>query len=143
MTAGTDALGQALAAEYAAIYGYDIIGPHLDKAGQDAAHQAETAHRARRDTLLLRLAAASASPPAADPAYALPFPITDRASALKLAVQLEDGAAGAWHAALSPTTGADRSLALAALVDCAVRATRWRRTAGITPATVVYPGVAS
>jgi Domain of unknown function (DUF4439) len=140
MSASSDALGQALAAEYAAVYGYGIVGAHLDSAAQDAGRQAENAHRSRRDTLLLRLTAASAAPPAASAAYALPFPVTDRGSALKLAVELEDGTARAWHGALAATTGDDRSLAVNALVDCAVRATRWRRTAGITPTTLTFPG---
>ncbi|MEV5446989.1 DUF4439 domain-containing protein [Streptomyces sp. NPDC052644] len=42
--------------------------------------------------------------------------------------------------ALPVTTGADRTRALNALTDCAVRATRWRRSAGITPLTVPFPG---
>ncbi len=133
-------LGQALAAEYAAIFGYGVIGAHLDRTGQDAARQAETAHRNRRDTLLLKLTAASASPPVAAAAYALPFPVTDRASALKLAYQLEDGSAKAWYGAISSTTGEDRALAANALIDCAVRATRWRRTAGVSPAILTFPG---
>jgi ferritin-like protein len=139
-TDSSDALSAALAAEHAAIFGYGAVGGHLDRAGQDAARQAETAHRNRRDALVVRIAAASASPPAAAPAYALPFPVTDRTSALKLAVALEEGAAQAWRQALPATSGNDRRLALDALMDCAVQATRWRRSAGILPPTVPFPG---
>jgi hypothetical protein len=138
--AGTDSLGRALLAEYAAIYGYGVAGAHLDKANLDAAHQAESAHRSRRDTLLVRLARQNATPPAAPAAYALPFPVTDRTSALKLAVELEDGTARSWHDVLGATTGDDRSLALSSLTDCAVRATRWRRAASMSPLTLAFPG---
>jgi ferritin-like protein len=133
-------LADALSAEYAAIYGYGIVGAHLTGANQDAARQAEAAHRSRRDALLVRMAAASATPPAADPAYTLPYAVTDRDTALKLAVDLEDGAARAWYGAIGATSGDDRSLAANALIDCSVRATRWRKLAGTTPATLTFPG---
>src|SRR5262245_26631957 len=135
-----DELDGALAAEYAAIFGYGVVGAHLTGPEQDTARQAEAAHRTRRDQLLLALTAASASPPISDPAYALPFPVTNRASALKLAADLEDGAARAWHAAIGATTGSDRSLAANALIDCAVRATHWRIRSGTKPATMTFPG---
>ncbi len=140
MSASTDALGTALAAEHAAIFGYGVVGAHLDKAGQDLARSAEAAHRARRDAVETRMVAATATPPTSAPAYALPFPVIDRASAIRLAVTLEDGCAHAWHAALAATSGADRKIAVNALVDCAVWATRWRRTGGVSPATVTFPG---
>jgi len=140
MTASSDALSAALAAEHAAIFGYGAVGARLDKAGQEAARQAEAAHRSRRDALVVRIAAASASPPASAPAYGLPFPVTDRASALRLAITLEEGAARAWRQALPATSGDDRRLAVEALMDCAVRATRWRRLAGVLPSTVPFPG---
>jgi hypothetical protein len=41
---------------------------------------------------------------------------------------------------LPVTTGSDRSTALNALVDAAVRATRWRRLGEVTPATMAWPG---
>ena len=141
MTAA-DALGAALVAEHAAIYGYGVVGAHLDKAGQDAARVAEAAHRSRRDALTVRLAQGSTVPPAAEPAYTLPFAVSGRESALRLAVALEEAAAQAWRRALPQTTAEDRRLAVQALVDCAVQATRWRRTARVSPATVPFPGSA-
>ena len=48
--------------------------------------------------------------------------------------------AQAWRAALPETTDADRSASLGALTDAAVRATRWRRLAGVTPLTMPFPG---
>ncbi|KAB1901739.1 ferritin-like domain-containing protein [Micromonospora sp. AMSO1212t] len=134
------ALADALAAEYAAIWAYGVIGVHLTEAARTAARAAEAAHRSRRDALLLQLAEGSGQVPADRAGYALPYPVADRASALRLAVEIEERTAGHWRAALPHTTGADRNTALAALTDCALRATRWRRTAGVTPVTVPFPG---
>ncbi len=140
-TAGpTQALADALAAEYAAVWAYGVIGVHLSDASRTAARAAEAAHRSRRDALLLQLAEGSGQVPADRAGYALPYPVTDRATALRLAVEIEERTAGHWRAALPHTTGADRNTALAALTDCALRATRWRRTAGVTPVTVAFPG---
>jgi hypothetical protein len=139
VSAATDALGAALAAEHAAIYGYGIVGAHLTGPTLVQAQQAEAAHRTRRDGLLLRLTAVGITPPAAAPAYALPFPLTDPASALRLAVQLEERTAAIWHSALGPTTADQRRLALDALTDCALRAARWRRATGAQPGTVPLP----
>ncbi|MCM0678937.1 ferritin-like domain-containing protein, partial [Micromonospora phytophila] len=100
----------------------------------------EAAHRRRRDALIVQLSAGGGTVPPDRAGYALPFPLTDRASALRLAAEVEERTAAFWRAAVPATTGADRDLALAALVEYAVRATRWRRTAGITPLTVPFPG---
>jgi hypothetical protein len=134
-------LAAALAAEEAAIYAYGLIGVHLaGDTDRAEARSAEAAHRARRDVLVSRLDALKASAAPAPAGYALPFPVTDRKGALKLAIHVEDGVAQAWRAALPETTGADRSTSLGALTDAAVRATRWRRLAGVTPLTMPFPG---
>jgi hypothetical protein len=134
-------LAAALAAEEAAIYAYGLIGVHLaGDADRGEARGAEAIHRARRDVLVSRLDQLKASTAPAPAGYDLPFPVTDRASALKLAIHVEDGVAQAWRAALPETTGADRSTSIGALTDAAVRATRWRRLAGVTPLTMPFPG---
>ena len=133
-------LATALAAEHAAIFAYGAIGVRLTGAEQQEARAAEEAHRARRDALIVALATDGDSPPPTEPGYALPFPVTDRASALRLAVHVEERTAAAWRAALRETTGDQRAQALDGLIDCAVRATRWRRFAGLTPVTVPFPG---
>ncbi|MEV4202485.1 ferritin-like domain-containing protein [Micromonospora globbae] len=138
--APAEALAAALTAEYAAIYAYGPIGVRLSGAARTAARQAEAAHRRRRDALVLQLSTAGATVPPDRAGYALPFPITDRASALRLAVEVEERTAAHWRAALAATTGPDRDQALDALIDYSVRATRWRRTAGVDPVTVPFPG---
>lgn len=139
-TASPEALDAALAGEHAAIFAYGPIGAHLAGARASDARAAETAHRNRRDALVLRLAALNATATPAAAAYALPFPVTDEPSALRLAVQIEESVGAVWRATLAAATGTDRQTALLALVDCAVRATRWRRAAGISPMTVPFPG---
>jgi hypothetical protein len=139
MSAATEALSAALAAEHAAIFGYGVLGARLTGAAVAQAQQAEAAHRARRDKLVVRLSKAGMTPPAAQPAYGLPFPVVDLASAQKLAVQLEERTAAIWRVALGPTTGDERKLALDALTDGALRAARWRRATGEQSGTVPLP----
>lgn len=140
MSATTEAFATALSAEHAAIFGYGVVGAHLDQATQKAAREAETAHRNRRDDLLLRLSAANATAPPAAAGYTLPFPVTDQDSAMKLAASLEEGTARAWRAAVGAASGDERKLALQALTDCAVRATNWKKTAGLSPILAPFPG---
>ncbi|MGH3648262.1 MAG: ferritin-like domain-containing protein [Micromonosporaceae bacterium] len=132
-------LADALSAEHAAVFGYGAVGAHLRGALLTAAQRAEDKHRARRNQLLERLADASPAPPAAEPAYPLPFAVSDQDGAIKLALHLEERTAAVWRATLGTTRGADRELGVAALVDCAVRASRWR-TAAKQPPTVALPG---
>jgi Domain of unknown function (DUF4439) len=137
----SEQLSAALAAEEAAIYAYGVIGVHLRAATDvEEARTAEQMHRTRRDTVVSRLAALHASTAPAPAAYRLPFPVSDPATALKLAIRVEDGGAAAWRAVLPASDGGDRAMALAALTDAAVRATRWRRRAGVSPVTLPFPG---
>jgi hypothetical protein len=139
VTAADQRFAEGLAAEYAAIYAYGVIGAHLGP--QVAlAQSAEAAHRARRDALVLRLSAQGVNPPAAPAAYALPFPVVDPASALKLATTVEDRCAAVWRQALPDTAGEARQAALDALIDCATRGTTFRKVAGGTPLTLNFPG---
>jgi ferritin-like protein len=134
-------LAAALAAEEAAIYAYGVVGVRLTGAGdRTEARTAEQTHRNRRDTLVSKLAQLKASTAPAPAAYQLPFAVTDRAEAFKLAIHVEDGVAAAWRAVLPATQTTDRTDALAALIDSAVRATRWRRLAEVTPVTLPFPG---
>ncbi|GAA1606556.1 ferritin-like domain-containing protein [Actinoplanes couchii] len=137
----TQELAAALAAEEAAIYAYGVIGVRLTADDEvSRARAAEQEHRSRRDILVARLAELQASSPPAPAAYELPFEVTDREGALKLAVHVEDGVAQAWRVLLPVTADAERADALAHLTDSAVRATRWRRLAEVTPLTMAFPG---
>jgi len=141
MTAdATELLVAALDAEHMVIYGYGVLGTHLDDAGKAEARKAESAHRDRRDALIEMLSAANVPAPPAAPAYRLTEPVSDGASALRLAVSLEETAARAWRAALAATADDDRRITLDALIACAIQAMRWREAAGLTPVTVPFPG---
>lgn len=137
----TEQLAAALAAEEAAIYAYGVLGVHLRSDDEvSRARAAEQEHRTRRDLLVAKLAEVQASTAPAPAAYALPFEVTDRDGALKLAVHVEDGVAQAWRVLLPVTEAAERTGALSHLTDSAIRATRWRRLAGVTPLTMAFPG---
>ena len=140
MTRADERLAAALVAEHAAIFGYGPVGARLDAANVALAAAAEAAHRSRRDAIVMRLTGRGVNPPVAETAYALPAPVTDQASALRLAVTIEERTAAAWRAALLDTTAEDRRMAVDALVDCAIRAVRLRKAAGVNPATVPFPG---
>jgi hypothetical protein len=135
-----DALVAVLAGEHAAIYGYGVVGAHLTGALLTQGRQAEGTHRNRRDALLEALSAAGTTPPAADPVYALPFPVTDQASAIRLARQIEERTGALWRAVLPAGSVDQRRTALDGLTDSALRAARWRRAAGQQPGTVALPG---
>ncbi|WP_155372144.1 ferritin-like domain-containing protein [Catellatospora vulcania] len=133
-------LQAALSAEHSAIFAYARLGVLLDKAAQKDARIGEEMHRTRRDALLVQLAELKVAAPVAQAGYALPFPVTDEAGALKLAAYVEDGVAATWRAALADAEGEVRRRILVAYTDAAVRGTHWRRLAEVTPATVPYPG---
>lgn len=140
MTRADERLSAALVAEHAAIFGYGPVGARLDTTNVALAAAAEAAHRSRRDAIVMRLTGRGVHPPVAETAYALPAPVTDQASALRLAITIEERTAAAWRAALLDTTAEDRRMAVDALVDCAIRAVRLRKAAGVNPATVPFPG---
>ena len=136
-----DALQKALTAEHAAIWVYGLVSAFLPASFNTAINEGSTAHRARRDTTERRLAAAGATPQVAEPAYALPKPVTDQASSLALLATAEADTSAAWRAVLERTDdGTVREAALEALTASAVRATRWRKQAGVSPATPPMPG---
>lgn len=140
-TGQVPALQAALAAEHAVVWGYSIVGA---RAGDDLRPQvrdADDAHRTRRDATVTLIAKFGGDPVPTESSYGLPFPVTNRATALRLAVHLEDGAAAAWRYAVAATDDVGvRRTAITALSEAAVRATRWRLLLPTSPATVAFPG---
>jgi hypothetical protein len=124
----TEAARATLAGEDAAVYAYGVVAAHLSGRDVTRALAAMAAHRAHRDLLLARLGPDSPSPAA--PAYTLPSPVVDAASAKALAALVEDRLAGQW-AGLAAESGQEqrRSDALVAQ-SCAVRAVTW---SGVAP----------
>ncbi len=137
-----DALQAALAAEHAAVWVYGLAGAFIPVELAGELDEGAVAHQARRDATERTLIDAGARPVPAEPGYLSPEPVTDAASALRLVITAETDAAAAWRSVVerSPAEPDLRGAALDALTRAAVRATRWRATAGIAPATVPFPG---
>jgi len=140
VTPRVERLTAALTGEYAAIYAYGVLGVRLNSTNAAKARKIEQAHRDRRDLLLLRLTAADIAVPPAAAGYQLPFAVTNSATAVRLAAEVELRLAAQWHAAIAVTTTVERALALDGLIDCTTWGTQWRLLAGITPATTAFPG---
>ncbi len=142
LAAENDALGLALAAEHAAVWGYGVVGAALAEADRGTATGAEAAHRDVRDSVVTLLSARSVEPAAAEGAYALPFPVLSPVDAAALAVVLEEGASATWVALLDAAAqSAVRQLAVDALGAAEARAVAWRAAAGRTPVTAALPGL--
>ena len=126
----------ALAAEHAAVYGYGVVGGKIGEDRRSEAQAAYDAHRARRDELARAVRDLGGKPEPAAAAYALPFPVTDAESAVRLAAELEDRVAGVYSDLVRAAEGDRRRAAAEALRDAAVRAVRWRGES------VAFPGLA-
>jgi hypothetical protein len=136
----------ALAAEEQAVFGYGLLGARLTGPHRDLAAQHLTVHEATRDTTRAAIVAAGLTPvpPAAD--YPALYPVSNPAAARALAIRLEDDCAAAWRflylAAASDNAGRElREPAQQALIDSALRATRWRALVSPRHATVPFPGL--
>ncbi len=139
------ALQGALRAEHAAMWAYGVAGAFVPRGLAGRLDEALTAHQARRDATERALIDAGVAPVAPEPGYLTPEPVTDAASALRLLITAENDAAAAWRSVVErgPAEPSLRGSALEALTTAAVRATRWRATAGTAPVTVPFPGVPS
>ncbi|PRY42561.1 ferritin-like domain-containing protein [Umezawaea tangerina] len=136
------AVQDALATEHAAVWTYGLVSAFLKEQADQTAAGANS-HRARRDATerILRDTNAEPVPPA--PAYLPPAPVTDAASSIAALVAVEIDGCTAWRGVLDRTEDQDlRRSALDALTSCAVRATRWRKTGGLTPTSLALPGTA-
>jgi Domain of unknown function (DUF4439) len=137
-----EALQSALAVEHAAVWAYGVVGAFMPDGLNDRLGEATTAHQSRRDACERMLIDAGAQPVPAEPGYLTPEPVTDASSAIRLAITAETDATAAWRSVVerSPADPDLRAAALDALTEAAVRAARWRATAGASPLTVPFPG---
>jgi hypothetical protein len=146
-----DAWQQALAAEQAATFAYDVLGPRLRRPGSvTLARASQQEHRDLGEQTAEQLTAAGQVPVAPAVDYPLPFAVTDELTAARLALRLESACASAWRyliaVADAPSPDANRLRALrvsaqAALTGSALRASRWRRLIDPTNASVPFPGI--
>jgi Domain of unknown function (DUF4439) len=135
------AVQSALGAEHAALWVYGLVSAFLPDSYRTTVAEGTTAHRARRDATERLLADAGETPRPAEPAYVPPQQVKDQKSALAVLVVAEADTAVGWRAVLERTDDPKlRRAALEALTAAAVRATRWRREAGQSPAAPPFPG---
>ncbi|HVF19565.1 MAG TPA: DUF4439 domain-containing protein, partial [Mycobacteriales bacterium] len=118
------------------------LGARLDEAAKEVVRDLDADHRRQRDRLVEELAASGDRPAPALPAYALPFPVADRATALDVLLALEEALVRAYSSAVttSPRAG-HRSLAAELMARCAAHQVqlRYLRDASVTTA-VAFPG---
>jgi hypothetical protein len=128
------ALQAALAAEHAAVYGYGVAGAHLSGAALTTATSDWVAHQRARDTLEDMLRQRGAQPAPAAAAYRLPAPVSGPASAMSLAVLLEDRVAAAYLGVVAISSPPARNFGAGKVADAAARGAFWRGR------TVAFPG---
>lgn len=121
------ALRAALETEQEVVYGYGVVGAHLTGTSERYAADRLTAHQELRDEIVALLQQHGAVPDAAQPAYRLPFPVTNAALARRLAAELENGSAGAaWDLTAASSASSDaRVLGVGWLIDVAAAAALW------------------
>jgi hypothetical protein len=130
-----EALQAALAGEHAALYGVGLAGGKLRSTRAAAVEDAFETHRARRDRLSALLVAAGETPVAAEPAYALPRPVTNAATAISLVLVIEQRIAAVYGDLVEAAEDAAvRIFAIEALLDIAKEQLAW----GGAP--VAFPG---
>jgi hypothetical protein len=129
-----------LSAEQAAVWAYGLVAAYArDQAAMIA--QARSGHLLRRDATTARLIQGGAAAPEPAAAYQISVPVTDAASALALAQDIETDAAAAWRVVIGSTDDAElRGFALTGLSDAAVRLAMWKQVVGTVPSTVPFPG---
>ncbi len=138
------ALQNALSAENAALWLYGTASAYLTASTLTETVAAMQATQNLRDATAGVLTAGGVTPQPAQPAYLVPTPITSQPSALAALSLAESGASLAWRTVLEHTDQPTlRTAALNALIDSAVRQTRWRRLSGQSPASVALPGAAA
>jgi len=136
-----EALATALDRERAAVYGYGVAAARLDGAARERALEHLGAHDRAAEALAARLTGSGREAPAGAPGWALPFPVTDQASALALGVAVEESAAAAAADLVAVAGAGDREGAAALLDERARRATAWRAEAGRGAELVALPGL--
>ena len=142
LTADTAAaLQQALGTEHAALWLYGTASAFVTGSSETEIIAAMGSVQSLRDATEHRLSVGGVTPQPAQPAYLVPSPVTNQASALAALAVAESDATVAWRSVLEHSDDPGlRAAALSALIDSAVRETRWRRLAGQTPASVAMPG---
>ncbi|UXA19898.1 ferritin-like domain-containing protein [Mycobacterium sp. SMC-4] len=134
-------LFDAVATEHATIYGYGLVSarsrPEINYLVADAMAE----HRRRREKAIALLGERDAAVPLPAAGYQLPMDVDTHTEAAQLAVRMEQDTATAWRAVVEQAPDETmRAFAVAAMIESAVAAARWRAEQGTTPVTVAFPG---
>lgn len=125
----TDPLQEMLAAEHAAVWVYGVLGGQTSQSGQPqlfaAVDAGYTAHRDRRDQLVRRLRDRGVEPVAAKAGYALPRALSDGLRSpggiARVGLRTERRCAATYADVVARVIASDRTFAVAALTDAALR----------------------
>lgn len=125
MTAPTDALQTALAAEHAAVFVYGALGGQTSQSATPTLYaaliDAYVTHRERRDRLTALIEAAGLEPVAAEAGYDLPADLSGSTVVTDRALALERSCAATYAYVVGSTRDAERKWAIDALLDTAIR----------------------
>ena len=126
----TGALQDALAAEHAAVYVFGVLGAQTSEVEQstlfDNLLTAYEQHRSARDELVARIQELGGRPVAAAPAYELPNAVSTPTQVVRAALVTEHRVTQTYGTLVAQTVGDDRSRAVDALDESAVRQLRFR-----------------
>ncbi len=145
MNAPATGLEGLLAGEHAAVYGYGTAGAVLVSLSApgaliSAVRTGYDAHRESRDSLTDTIAAAGGTAPPPLAAYALPYPLSSTAAAVRFLAGIEDRLCVAATAAVgAASTASHRPAAIQVLASAAVRAYQLRTLGGAAPSAAVTP----
>src|SRR5580698_2639493 len=105
----------ALAAEYAAVYGYGVAGSYLGGQERSAAMSDWVNHQDARDMLTEMISKLGATPVAASAAYDLPFAVQGATTARRLAAVIEEGVTRAYLAVVAVSNAKVRTFGALAM----------------------------
>jgi len=125
-------LQQALAAEHAAVYGYQVVAARVDAALRRRCVRAVDAHRAARDALTATIAAEGTAPIAALRGYVVPD-ATSPAAVQSFGAAIERRVATVYAEVVASTDGLTRRVGLDGLRAAAVREATWTGAAPTLP----------
>lgn len=143
MSDDVQALQEALESEHAIIWAYGVIGAVVSDPQIPAVTAADTRHRTRRGELEAIIRGLGQEPAPSQPAYTLPSPVTDEASALSAAAHLEEAAAKQWRYCTGRvSTEGTRAFCVDALIESTGAMLSWRAAAGEGVSVPAFPGLA-
>ncbi|TRW80651.1 DUF4439 domain-containing protein [Mycolicibacterium sp. 018/SC-01/001] len=135
------ALFDAVAVEHATIYGYGLVSAHSTPEDNSLVADSMAEHRARREAAIVLLHDTGGAVPLPAAGYSMPSEVDTPGQAAALAVRMEEDAATAWRAVVEQATDEKvRAFGVAAMLETAVTAARWRGIAGKRPVIVPFPG---